>query len=162
MSENRHVWHGTNIEVAIFEEDDNGNPIGMSNPEMYDPSTDTPILTYCFWQNVTINGELEMTRRPVTARPFKSIVTQEYEYDAQVRHFYFKKSEINRTKIFNRDAPLRIVMRAYDPSMIPAAGESIDENHVLKHARAKSFTVESQENEIAEANASFWAEEFTL
>lgn len=150
------VWQGFDLDVAIFEEDDSGNPIGMSDPTKYVPDTDTPLFTYCFFQEATVNGELEATRRPVLGRSAKKIVADQYVYTCSVNSFFFLRREVDRTKVFHREQRLRIVMRYFN---LIREHEHNNYQYILVNAIAKNFTIGGSENDIHNASCTFWAED---
>lgn len=164
MTTNGHVWTGNNLSVLMFEEDSNGDPIGLGDPSSYDPDTDTPLLDYCFFEDAKVDKELQAQRRPVTGRPHLKITTRQYGYVMTVGHLYFEdqKAEFSDTNIFERTKRFTLIMFYCDEQdFFARLDEPREESHVLRHAIAKSSSLSSKKgNSLAQGNAIFWGEEF--
>lgn len=149
---------GFDLEALIFLEDANGNPIGQQNELLYEPATDSPLLSYCFWSRVSVDGNLEATRRPVTGGTHKVIVPQQYIYTASIDNMFLKEVELNQNNLFNRSVRLRILTQLYAPRY-GGPWRSGRVVKILKHAVGQSWREQSQENGIVQGSAIFWAEE---
>lgn len=145
----REVWTGQDAIVDVYLDDGEGNRVSGG-----------PILSYCYWQDFSINAQMEQQRRPVTGRSKLKITNRAYTYDAQVSHFYFRKSEeIRLTDVFNREQAIQFEVTLDKPHYSGTAPFEADA-HTLKIAKNSNWRITGDENDILVATANFAAEEF--
>lgn len=150
----RKVYTGNDLDVGIFQEDSSGNPIGIADAARWNVDTDTPLLSYCFFDTVEVSASLVLQKRPATGDPFQRIVTQQYDYSARVGNLYFKQQEADRLILFNRETRLRIYMRHYNVYQ--------EDQQILIHAIGATIGITTPVgNEICTVHAEFQAEEYT-
>lgn len=155
MFAGRHVWTGQDLTVNIYRDDGAGNRLNAAGSPFVE-GVDSPLLTYCYFQNVTVRAAVPTRRIPITGRKHRKILRDAYEYDANVSYFYFQKSkEWNVDQIFNREKPLQIDMFLYDP-----VSQNDSDHHILKVAYAEEVSFNGRENDILEGSAKFIAEQF--
>lgn len=145
---NTPIWTGNDVTVYIYSAD----------PVTGDKLSEIPIFSHCFMQDCTVAGSVDVQRRPVTGRPRRKIVTQQYDnVELSVGHFYLSKAiEINLDDVFHREKVLLIEMECL------VIGDNPDNSdlHTLRMARATDFSISSSDNRNVTGSAKFSAEEF--
>lgn len=155
------VWTTNDVEALIFVNDADQKPVGMQVPPFYQAS-DTPALKYAFFESISVEGVLEVAKRPVTGRKVKKIVAQQYDYETSVSTIYFKKEESDIENYFKRTTWLTIVFLLSNPTNVSLTGPIPQK--VLLRAKALSFNLVSGSvteagNEFIKARARFIAED---
>lgn len=134
------IWMGNEASVVIFADDGFGNKIGNA------------IFEYCFFQDFVITAVLPMAREAVTGRENLKLVTQAYEYECSVEHWFARKAvSFNMADVFNRTKRLIIEMSMQHHGETP-------ETHTLKMAFAGGFSIKAEDNKQATGSAKFSAE----
>lgn len=152
------VFTGFDLDVVIFQEDANGDPVGQNDETKYQPAIDNPLLTYCFWSKADINAALDSARRAVTGGYFKRIINEEYIYVATVSHMFFKEEELSAADLMNRQKRFRFMLQ-HHPANNGAPWKAGETAKVLKHTSNKSWKLEGTENGISKVSTTWWAEE---
>ena len=135
------IWMGNEASVMIFADDGFGNKVGNA------------IFEYCFFQDFVITATLPMAREAVTGRENLKLVTQAYEYECSVEHWFARKAvSFNVTDVFNRAKRLIVEL-----SMDHNNGEA-PETHTLKMAFAGGFSIKVEDNKQVTGSAKFSAE----
>lgn len=139
------VWTGNEAEAIIYEDDGAGNTVG------------DPLITYCFLQNVSVRGTVQLDRREVTGRPRRKLVPHAWEYEVSIEHLYLRKSkELKLDTVFNREKKLQIVFALEHLYEAPELADV----HRLKVAFGGGFTLNSVDNQNVTGSAQFSAEQF--
>lgn len=150
--------------VLIFLEDELGLPINLADNVnfVYDPSTDTPALDYCFFLDAQLSVSRETTRRAVTGRPFKKITQQVDEGELQVNTLIVSKAtdydlEVLAEKVFSRENRLTILLREYNP----IRGDMLynENTFVLRHAARNQYSISARDNNSIQGSISFLTEQ---
>lgn len=103
------VWIGQELEVAMFLEDPiTGEPLGMTDKNRYNPSTDIPLIKYCFWQSASIEKSVPHRRMPGTDWPVPRIKIQAYTYTCSITAMHCIMEEFGSEALFNRNTVLQI------------------------------------------------------
>jgi hypothetical protein len=153
MALNR-VWTGYDAFVYVYWNDADGNRINKNGGPWTE--TDGPLVPYCFFQNMTLDGNVPNVRRPVTGRPQKRLLVDIDEWELSVEHFYVSKvKELDPTTIFARDKILELVLKLQAPENL-----TDEDDHTLVPARRIACTVTGRENEVLVGTAKFAAEQF--
>jgi hypothetical protein len=153
------IWTGHELDVWIFEINRNtGYPIGMNNMFRCNPDTDTPLLTYCFWQTVTISQSCNIRRIPSTDMAFEEIVPDQYTYQCTVNTMYCKIEEFNSALLFNRKKRFEIVFM----NTTSGSGRTRStEQNILYNSFPPGGEISGKENDILELTGlNFAAEQF--
>ena len=149
------VWTGLDAHVKVFLLDANGvrsnflGPVSPQNPD--------PVVRYCYFQNVSLNSEVPFTRRPVTGRSRKVLITETDEWDFTVEHFYMGRYyEFDPISIFNRQRKFELELMLFNP-------ERPDdyEINVLSPAYRIACNISGTENGILQGSAKFVSEELS-
>jgi hypothetical protein len=149
------VWTGLDALVQVFYIDDNGN-LKNFNGLVNDGNPD-PVVGYCFFQNTSLNSEVPYTRRPVTGRDKKRIITDIDEWELTVEHFYMGRYyESDPLQIFAREKKLSLHLSLINPER-----PDDQEIQVLQPAQRIACNISGQENGIFQGSAKFAAEELS-
>lgn len=148
------VWTGLDAYVEVYYVDANNNRINKNgNPWVL---ADGPLVNYCFFQNMNLDGQVPFIRRPVTGRPQKIIVVEIDEWELSVEHFYLGiQQELDPLVLFARDKKLELVCRLQ--ALEDAAQIDL---HTLVPAKRVACSVTGRENDVLTGTAKFASEQF--
>lgn len=150
------VWTGLDATVKIFYLNDNGQ-LKNFNGDIGGENQD-PIVSYCYFQNTSLNSETPYIRRPVTGRDKKKIVVETDEWELTVEHFYMGHFyEFDPLQIFDRSKPLALMLTLQNPALIDDT-----EIQLLKPAYRVACNISGQENGIFTGSAKFISEGLSM
>lgn len=162
MSIQRHVWMQGDADVKVYAENVSGGIVdfitGETPPFGEEPD---PIFTYCYWEGVRISSSTTVTRRAVTGRGRRKIVTPAGVFDdvsVDVDHMFFRKAvEFDLQNVFNPHTRLRLALQFTDIAYNDIAPL---ENDLIQasFAKAQNFSINARDNEVVDASAHFEAE----
>jgi len=143
------IWTGLDIYTQLYE----CNELGI-------PTSTTPIISYCFFQNCSLYGGINWVQRAGFGNPRRNLESEdEWDlYTLRVGHFYFKDAELDTDKIFNRDAYLYIELWLCGDFAGMTGKDS--EIHAIAPARAQNFSINLTDNQSAEGEANFISNQY--
>ncbi len=150
------VWTGLDAIVQVFYLNDQGQRYNFNG--LITEQNSDPIVNYCYFQNTSLNSETPFTRRPVTGRNQKRIITETDEWELTVEHFYMGRYyEFDPLQIFDRCKKLALVLSLVNP----AKSDDDREIQVMSPAQRVACNISGQENNIFTGSAKFVGEMLT-
>src|SRR5688572_12465450 len=146
------VWTGLDALVLVYHRNAAGQRVKL-NGTLWQPG-DPPLVNYCYFQNTSLSADVPFTRRPVTGRPKRRILTQTEEWELNVETFYLGVDRELALEIFDREKILELVLHLQAPENLTE-----EEPHMLTPAKRVSFQISGRENDVLTGNAKFAAED---
>lgn len=145
------IWTGFDADVFVYLSDAEGNRQGPGNvPWVEDHG---PAVSFCYFENINLDGTVPAVRRPVTGRPERRITVENWEYELSVGHLYFQAAELPVATVFSREQVLELVLQLKDPYN----PEDV-ELRTLKIARCINFQLSTESTSNVKDNVKFLAE----
>jgi len=150
------VWTGHELSVHLFKLI-NGLPLNMLDPYRYNPHTDIPLLSYCYWQTASVTPSSDLKRRPSTDRSLLEIIPDQYIFTCRITSMYCIQEEFCGIDLFNRRNRFLIVFSQFSDNARTRASDQ----HILYNSAAQTGEITFQENGITEISSLiFGAEDY--
>lgn len=141
----KEIWVGLDLYAYLFKENTNGTVEGLSDPDDFDPSSDTPFIDWCFWQRINVSMAMELKRKPSTGKKVKTITRDNFVYSSNVTNFMMNSKEFNTglNAKLHRDNKFRIILMHYPMSSSTEEGMV---KCILKNSVIANISISSEEN----------------